>query len=80
MPSLAKVLIFIGLLLLIAGLLLWFMPKFPGFKGLPGDMVFKKRKFHLLFSLGYQYTAQFIVDPIAVFVEEIWGLRFMGAL
>ena len=52
MPSLAKVLIFIGLLLLIAGLLLWILPKFHGFRGLPGDMEFKKENFTFYFPLG----------------------------
>jgi len=52
MPSLAKILIFVGLLLLVAGLLLWWLPKFPGFKGIPGDMVFKKENFTFYFPLG----------------------------
>lgn len=52
MPSVAKLLIMIGLLLLITGLLLWWLPKFPGFKGIPGDLVIKKENFTFYFPLG----------------------------
>ncbi|WP_375584841.1 DUF2905 domain-containing protein [Cyclobacterium xiamenense] len=52
LPGLAKLLIFAGLLLLFAGLLLWGLHKFPGFKGIPGDMVFKKENFTFYFPLG----------------------------
>ncbi|MFO7824330.1 MAG: DUF2905 domain-containing protein [Cyclobacterium sp.] len=52
MPSIAKILIIIGLLLLITGLLLWWLPRFSSFKGMPGDMVFKKENFTFYFPLG----------------------------
>jgi len=34
----------------------------------------QKRKFHLLFPPGYQHPTEFVVYPIAVFMEEIWGV------
>ncbi|MEX2512105.1 MAG: DUF2905 domain-containing protein [Cyclobacteriaceae bacterium] len=52
LPGLAKILIFTGLFLLAIGLLVWGLDKFPGIKGLPGDMVFKKKNFTFYFPLG----------------------------
>ncbi|SHN19565.1 Protein of unknown function [Cyclobacterium lianum] len=52
LPGLAKILIFTGLLLLLGGLLLWGLNKYPGFRGMPGDMVFKKENFSFYFPLG----------------------------
>ena len=52
LPSLAKVLIFAGLLLVAAGLLLWGLPKLTGWKSLPGDIVVKRENFTFYFPLG----------------------------
>jgi hypothetical protein len=52
MPTIARILIFTGLLLLIGGLLLWAMSKFGGFRGMPGDMVYKRENFSFYFPLG----------------------------
>ncbi len=52
MPTIAKILIFTGLLLVAAGLLLWGVPKLTGWKFLPGDIIVKRENFTFYFPLG----------------------------
>lgn len=47
-----KVLIGLGLLLILAGAIVLLLGKFPGYKGLPGDMVVKRENFTFYFPLG----------------------------
>jgi hypothetical protein len=52
MPSIAKILIFAGLLLVAVGLLLWGLPKLTGWKSIPGDILVKRENFTFYFPLG----------------------------
>lgn len=48
----AKILVGMGLVLVVAGIIVLFLGKFPGFKSLPGDLVIKKENFTLYFPIG----------------------------
>lgn len=52
MNGMAKILIGMGLLLVLAGVIVLLVGKFPGIKSLPGDLVIKKENFTLYFPLG----------------------------
>ncbi len=67
-PVIAKILIFTGLLLVVAGLLVWGLYKFPGFKGLPGDMVFKRENFTFYFPLG----TSILISVLLTFFLYLW--------
>lgn len=73
LPGLAKILIFTGLMLLIAGLLLWGLYKFPGFKGIPGDMVFKKENFTFYFPLGTSILISVLVTLLLYLWRKFGG-------
>ena len=73
MPSVAKLLIIIGLLLLITGLLLWWLPKFPGFKGIPGDMVFKKENFTFYLPLGTSILLSLLLTVLLYLWRKFGG-------
>ncbi|SEJ03765.1 Protein of unknown function [Cyclobacterium xiamenense] len=73
MPSVAKLLIIIGLLLLITGLLLWWLPKFPGFKGIPGDMVFKKENFTFYLPVGTSILLSLLLTVLLYLWRKFGG-------
>lgn len=73
MPSFAKILIIVGLLLVITGLLLWWLPKFPGFKGIPGDMVFKKENFTFYFPLGTSILVSLLLTLLLYLWRKFGG-------
>jgi hypothetical protein len=52
MNGMGKILIGLGLLLVLAGVVVLLVGKFPGFKSLPGDIVLKKENFTFYFPLG----------------------------
>ncbi|WP_162342523.1 DUF2905 domain-containing protein [Cyclobacterium salsum] len=73
MPSIAKILIIVGLLLLLTGLLLWYLPKFPGFKGIPGDMVFKRENFSFYFPLGTSILVSLLLTLLLYLWRKFGG-------
>jgi Protein of unknown function (DUF2905) len=52
MSDLARILIFLGVLLVVVGLALLLFPKIPGLGRLPGDIVIKREHFTFYFPLG----------------------------
>jgi Protein of unknown function (DUF2905) len=52
MSDLARILIFLGVLLVAVGLALLLLPKIPGLGRLPGDIVIKREHFTFYFPLG----------------------------
>ena len=52
MNGMGKILIGLGLLLVVAGVIVLLIGKFPGFKSLPGDIVMKRENFTFYFPIG----------------------------
>jgi hypothetical protein len=52
MSDLARILIFLGVLLVAVGLALLLVPRIPGLGKLPGDLVIKRENFTFYFPLG----------------------------
>ncbi|WP_114752459.1 DUF2905 domain-containing protein [Pleomorphovibrio marinus] len=73
MPAIAKILIFTGLLLLLGGILLWGLYKFPGIKSLPGDMVFKRDNFTFYFPLGTSILLSLFLTLLVYFWRKFGG-------
>ncbi len=72
MPVIAKILIFTGLLLLIGGLLLWGLHKFPGIRSMPGDIVVKRENFTFYFPLGTSILLSILLT-LLVFLWRKFG-------
>lgn len=52
MNGMGKILIGLGLLLVVAGVIVLLIGKFPSFKSLPGDIVMKRENFTFYFPIG----------------------------
>lgn len=64
----AKILIFGGLVLVAAGFVLWMLPKWGGFKSLPGDIVIKKENFTFYFPLG----TSILISVLLTLLMYLW--------
>jgi len=73
MPTLARILVFTGLLLLAVGLILWAMSKFGGFRFLPGDMVFKRENFTFYFPLGTSIAISLLLTLLLYLWRKFGG-------
>jgi hypothetical protein len=71
MSSLGKLLILIGAILVVAGVILIFLPKIPFLGRLPGDIYIKKEKFVFYFPL----TTSIIVSIILTVLFWIFRQR-----
>jgi hypothetical protein len=52
MADIGRMLIYLGLLLVVVGAVLWLSPKIPWLGKLPGDIVIKRDNFSFYFPLG----------------------------
>lgn len=68
LPAIAKLLIFAGLLLVAAGLLLWGWPKLTGWKSMPGDIIVKRENFTFYFPLG----TSIIISLLLTLMVFLW--------
>ncbi len=68
MSGMGKILIGLGLLLVLAGVVVLLMGKFPGFKSLPGDIVIKKENFTFYFPLG----TSILISIVLTLVLFLW--------
>ncbi|WP_373497617.1 DUF2905 domain-containing protein [Aquiflexum sp.] len=73
MPTIAKILIFTGLILIVGGLLLWGFTKFSGLRSLPGDMVFKRDNFTFYFPLGTSILISLLLTLIILLWRKFSG-------
>jgi hypothetical protein len=64
MAGLAKIIIFIGIVLVVVGVLLLFIQKLPFFGKLPGDIVIKKDNFTFYFPLATSIIISIIISLI----------------
>jgi hypothetical protein len=64
MSDLARFFIIIGVLLLVVGLALLWLPKIPGLGRLPGDIVIKRENFTFYFPLGTSILISVILSLI----------------
>ena len=68
MSGMGKILIGLGLLLVLVGVVVLLMDKFPGFKSLPGDIVIKKENFTFYFPLG----TSILISIVLTLVLFLW--------
>ncbi len=71
MNEFAKTLIFFGIVLLAAGLLVGLFGKFPGIGKLPGDIYFRKGSFTFYFPL----TTCLVLSLLLTLVFTLFGRR-----
>lgn len=64
MSDLARILIIIGVILVVAGLALLLLPKIPWLGRLPGDIVVKREHFTFYFPLGTSILISVILSLI----------------
>ena len=64
MSDLARILIFLGGILVVVGLALLLLPKIPWLGKLPGDIVIKRENFTFFFPLGTSILISVILSLI----------------
>ena len=73
MNGMGKILIGVGLLLVLAGVIVLLIGKFPGFKSLPGDIVIKKENFTFYFPLGTSIMISILLTLILLLWRKFSG-------
>ncbi len=71
MPSLSKVLIAAGVVLVLAGILVAVLGKIPGAGKLPGDILIKKENFTFYFPL----TTCLLISLFLSFIFFLWNQK-----
>ncbi|HLT07817.1 MAG TPA: DUF2905 domain-containing protein [Cyclobacteriaceae bacterium] len=71
--GMGKVLIGLGLLLILAGAIVLLLGKFPGYKGLPGDMVVKRENFTFYFPLGTSILISLLLSLLLFLWRKFGG-------
>ncbi len=64
MNEFAKILIILGIVLIIAGAIILFIPKLPFLGRLPGDIVIKRQNFTFYFPLATSIVISIIISLI----------------
>jgi hypothetical protein len=70
MVDLAKIIISLGLVLVLVGLIILFLPRFPFLGKLPGDILIKKEKFTFYFPLATSILVSIIISLILYLVGK----------
>jgi hypothetical protein len=65
-----KILIFIGIIMILAGILLMFSAKIPWFGKLPGDVYIKKENFTFYFPLATSILLSIALSLILLFIGK----------
>jgi hypothetical protein len=68
MADFGKILIFIGIILVVAGILFVFGAKIPWFGKLPGDFYIKKENFTFYFPLATSILLSIVLSIIMLFI------------
>jgi hypothetical protein len=71
MGELAKVMILIGSVLILAGLVILIFPRLPFLGKLPGDILVKKDNFKFYFPLAISVVVSIIISLILYFINKI---------
>ncbi|MBN1870327.1 MAG: DUF2905 domain-containing protein [Candidatus Omnitrophica bacterium] len=71
MTDIAKVLIIVGVALIISGLCLHMLGKFPGIGRLPGDILIKKENFTLYVPI----TTCFLISAVLSLMFFLWSRK-----
>ena len=66
--GIGKLLIFLGIILAVAGIILVFMGKIPWFGKLPGDIYIKKENFSFYFPLATSILLSIILSLVMLFI------------
>jgi len=72
----AKLFIFIGIIFIIIGLILYFFKDFPLFR-LPGDIVIKKENFTLYFPITSSILISIILSAVFYIISRIMKWDFL---
>ncbi len=70
MIDLGKVLIFLGLFLIVGGLVVLMIGKIPGIGRLPGDIIIKKENFTLYFPLTTSVLISVVLSLIVFLLHK----------
>ena len=70
MNEMAKILIFIGSICILAGAVLLLLGKIPGFGKLPGDIVIKRENFTFYFPIATSLLISIIMSLIFYFINR----------
>jgi hypothetical protein len=70
MVDLAKIIIFLGAVLIVVGLVILFLPKLPFPGKLPGDIVIRKENFTFYFPLATSIVISLVVSLILYLVGK----------
>lgn len=71
LPKLYKILIFTGILLIIAGIVIWFIgSKFPNVKQLPGNLFIQKKNFSFYFPITTCIVLSVILSLIVYLISR----------
>jgi hypothetical protein len=73
MGGIAKLLVITGLLMVLAGLVLYFLNKFPDMKPFPGDIVIKKERFTFYFPLGISILISILLTLLLYLWRKFGG-------
>ena len=68
MTEFAKLFILVGILFIVIGLGLYFLPKIPGLGRLPGDIYIKKENFSFYFPL----TTSILISILISLILMLW--------
>ncbi len=68
--DLAKIIIILGIVLIIAGLVILFIPKLPFLGKLPGDIVIKRQNFTFYFPLATSIVISIIISLILYLIGK----------
>ncbi len=71
MGDMAKILIFMGAVLIAVGILLLVFGKIPGFGKLPGDILIKKENFTFYFPL----VTSLLISALLSFILFLWNRK-----
>jgi hypothetical protein len=70
MGEIAKVMILIGAVLIVAGLLILFFPRWPFAGRLPGDILIKKENYTFYFPLATSIVISIIISLVLYFINK----------
>ena len=71
MNDMAKIFIFIGIIFIVFGMMMYFLPRIPGLGRLPGDILIKRENFTFYFPLA----TSILISVILSFIFMLWSRK-----
>ncbi len=68
--AMGKMLIIVGLLILVAGLVIYFSDRIPGIGRLPGDIVIKRENFTFYFPLATSIIVSIVITLVLYLIRK----------